>query len=305
MEPKRILIFGQGQVGTFYRDYFAAQGIEILAPKVDVRDADAVLVAVQAASPDVIINATGKTDIDWCERNRLEAVDVNTLGADNIGAAARQANTYLVHVSSGCIQESLAADEVRSETDPPHPLCFYSWTKVWAENLLLERASREGLKVLILRPRQLLSSMPSPRNALVKMLTYVKFIDTPNSCTVVEDLMTVTGQLVKLDATGVYNVVNPGITTPYRIAELLKLHLRPEMRFVKISKAELNDMTFAKRIDAVLSTAKLNALGITLRPVEERLVEVIAALKKNLESAAGRVVLDQTSADTAAKLALR
>jgi dTDP-4-dehydrorhamnose reductase len=304
MEPKRILIFGKGQLGTFYREYYEAKDATVSSPSGDVRDEAFVAEAVRAFGPDLVINAAAKTNIDWCEMNRLEAFQINTLGADVIAKACAEAGKYLLHVSSGCVQESLSADQIRTEEDAPHPLCYYSWTKVWAENLLTERAARGGLKTLILRPRQLLSSMVSPRNALVKMLTYTKFIDTANSCTIVEDLMEATDALLRKDAVGVYNVVNPGVTSPYRIAEVLKAEIKPEMSFEKISKDELNKMTLARRIDAVLSTAKLEKEGVRLRPIEERLLDIVAILKKNLADAASSDALKKTEEETKAKLAL-
>jgi len=304
MTPSKVLIFGRGQLGNFYREHFVSKGIAVESPEGDIRDEAFVSGAVSSVQPDLIVNVAAKTNIDWCEMNRADAFAINTLGADVIAKAAEERGIYLVHVSSGCVQESLTADVVHTEADAPHPLCFYSWTKVWAENLLSERAARGTLKVLMLRPRQLLSSMVSPRNALVKMMTYSKFIDTPNSCTIVEDLMDVTEKLVAKDATGLYNVVNPGVATPLRIAGLLKTHLKPDMNFAAITKEELNRMTLAKRIDCVLSTAKLEKEGIALEPIEKRLVDILADLKHNLESAGADATLRKTEEETREKLAL-
>lgn len=304
MTPKKILIFGRGQLGTFYREYFIAAGAEVFSPVGDIRNQAFVEGSVKSFGPDLVLNAAAKTNIDWCEMNRTEAFEINTLGADVIAKAAEAAGSYLVHVSSGCVQESLTAEEIHSEDDPPHPLCYYSWTKVWAENLLSERSRRGTLKALMLRPRQLLSSMVSPRNALVKMLTYTKFIDTPNSCTIVEDLMEATAKLVAKDAVGLYNVVNPGVTSPLKIAEMLKSRIKPGMAFSMISKDELNRMTLAKRIDAVLSTAKLEGEGVSLRPIDERLAEILDALKRNLAGENAVSALKKTEEETIAKLSL-
>ena len=135
MEPNKILIFGRGQLGTFYKDHFEGRGVEVVTPRVDIRDLDQVRKAVTDACPDVVINCAAKTNIDWCEQNRTETFEVNTLGADNVAAATDEAGKYLLHISSGCVQESLTADDVKSEDDPPNPLCYYAWTKVWAEYL--------------------------------------------------------------------------------------------------------------------------------------------------------------------------
>ncbi|OGL88506.1 hypothetical protein A3H75_02615 [Candidatus Uhrbacteria bacterium RIFCSPLOWO2_02_FULL_51_9] len=304
MQPGSILIFGHGQLGTFYRDYFLARGVTVVAPDVDIRDSAGVRVMIQNATPDVVINVAAKTNIDWCEQNKLTAFDINTQGAANIGAACAEAGVYLIHLSSGCVQESKTPGEVWKEDDPVAPLCFYSWTKVWAENLLNDLAARHGLKVLILRPRQLLSAMVSPRNAVTKLLTYRTFIDMANSCTIVEDLMTVTDTLVARDATGTYNVVNPGVITPYEIALLLKEIIRPDMVIEKISKDALNAMTLAKRVDCVLSGEKLAALGITLKDIHERLREILFQFKERLQTDEGRAALALTNEETSRKLSL-
>lgn len=304
MQPGSILIFGHGQLGTFYRDYFFTRGVTVVAPDVDIRDSAGVRMMVHNAKPDVVINVAAKTNIDWCEQNKLTAFDINTLGAANIGAACAEAGVYLVHLSSGCVQESKTRDDMWKENDPVAPLCFYSWTKVWAENLLEDLARRHGLKVLILRPRQLLSAMVSPRNAVTKLLTYRTFIDTANSCTIVEDLMTVTDTLVARGATGTYNVVNPGIITPYEIALLLKEIIKPDMVIEKISKDVLNSMTLAKRVDCVLSGEKLAMLGITLTDIHERLREMLYQFKERLQTDEGRAALARTSEETNRKLSL-
>ncbi len=316
MTPHKILIFGQGQLGTYYRLYFEGRGIEVASPRVEIRDEAAVRNAVRVAEPDLVINCAAKTNIDWCEMHKLEAFDINTLGADVIGKVCEEEGVYLLHLSSGCVQESKSATDVHTEDDPVSPLCYYSWTKVWAENLLLDRAKKYGppphlctkvwgWKVLILRPRQLLSAMVSPRNAVTKLLTYTKFIDTPNSCTIVEDLMWVTEELLRRDATGVYNVANPGITTPHEIACMLQEIVKPEMQFVKISKEELNRMTLAERVDAVLSMKKLNALGIELPEIHTRLREILVLFRERLQDPASRAILEQTKRETAEKLSLK
>lgn len=306
MQPKRILITGAGQLGTFYKDYFENQGVTvaIFGSELDVRNEQAVREKIEIVNPDLVINTAAKTNIDWCEQNKTEAFEINTMGADVVGRVCQEKNIYLLHISSGCVLESKNAADAQTEFVVPSPLCFYSWTKVWAEEMLVHRQKRHGLQVLLLRPRQLLSAKVDPRNALTKMLTYNKFIDTPNSCTVVEDLMQVTHDLISRDETGVYNVVNPGVTTPYEIALALKEIVKPEMEFVKISKEELNKMTLAERVDAVLDTTKLNNIGIHLKEIHERMKEVMVELKKNMDSDGAGKVMEKVNKETKEKLGL-
>ena len=304
MQPSRVLIFGRGQLGQFYHEYFGANGAAVETPDLDIRNRAAVAAAIDGFHPDLVINAAAKTNIDWCEQHQLECFDINTLGAAAVAAVCAERGVYLVHLSSGCVQESKTKDEVWTEDAPVSPLCFYAWTKVWAEHLVNDYAKRHGLKALIQRPRQLLSGKVATRNAVTKLLTYSHFVDTANSCTIVEDLMGVTDALVRRDATGTFNVVNEGIITPYDIALLLQEMVKPDMVCVKITKEELNRMTLAKRVDAVLSCAKLNALGIALPEIHARLREILAQFKTRLAADEGRAILQKTEEETRNKLSL-
>ncbi|MFA5174987.1 MAG: sugar nucleotide-binding protein [Patescibacteria group bacterium] len=307
MTSKKIFITGKGQLGSFFQEYFIEKGAEVFVfgSELDVRDENMLRKKVEEINPDLLIHTAAKTNIDWCEQNKLECFAINTLGADNVAKICAEKDIYLVHISSGCVLESKSAEDAQTEEVKPSPLCYYSWTKVWAEEMISHRARKQGLKTLILRPRQLLSAKVSPRNALTKMLTYDKFIDMPNSCTVIEDLMFAVDELIKKDATGVFNVANPGVTTPYEIALALKEIIKPEMEFKKISKEELNRMTLAERVDAVLDTTKLRNEGIILKEIHERMREVMRDLKKNLEGDAAKTVLEKTKKETEEKLGLK
>ncbi|KKP37191.1 MAG: NAD dependent epimerase/dehydratase [Candidatus Peregrinibacteria bacterium GW2011_GWA2_33_10] len=301
MKKKSLLILGQGQLGNFYHEYFQEK-YQIHFPRIDITKEDQIKKTIKKYKPQTVINAAAKTNIDWCEKNKLQSFEINTLGADNIGKICEEQGIYLVHLSSGCIQESKTAKEVKKETDQVHPLCFYAWTKVWAEELLMDRKEFGKLKVLILRPRQLLSAKASPRNAITKMLTYNRFIDTPNSCTIIEDLMEATEHLIRKKALGIYNIANPGISSPFKIAKLIQKIVDQDMEVKKISKQELNKMTLAKRIDCVLDTTKLKKAGINLHSMEKRLPEILLQFKKNISTPQGQKILTKTQEETRKKM---
>lgn len=305
-EPRgHIAIFGKGLLGGLYREFFEAKNFEVTTLTVDIRESEAVRLALKDVKYTAVMNCAAKTDIDWCERNKQETIAVNTIGADNIAVACQEFGLYFVQISSGCIQESRNETQVWKESDDVSPVCFYAWTKVFADTLILDRSKRKELSALIIRPRQLLTATLSARNALTKMLTYSKFIDTPNSCTVIDDLLDVTLALIEKKATGVFNVANPGITSPYRIALMLRDTIKPTMEVTKILKSELNAMTYAERIDSILSIEKLQATGITLPPIEVRLPEIILSLKHNLLREEAKAVMEKVEQDTKEKLALR
>jgi dTDP-4-dehydrorhamnose reductase len=281
---KKVLIFGDGQIGNFYLNYFNDTSVEARIEKdVDIRDLDQVSQAIDEFQPTVVINTAARTNLEWCGQHRLEAFDVNVLGAATVAKACDQQNIYLVHFSSGCIFSSVDGKDAKVETDTPNPSSYYGWTKVWSEQMVMFERSTD-FKCLILRPRQPVSARVNHKNMLVKMLTFSKFIDTANSGTVIEDLMIWTDQLIDQQATGVYHVANTGYTTPYDIGLMIKRYILPALEPEKISKAELDTMTPNTRVDTVLNVDKLQSLGIEVRPYEERLGEIIKQLGENIKS---------------------
>ncbi len=292
----RFVIFGRGQIGSMYHDYFSKKGYSSYLSSADITKPEQVKRDVEKYKPSVIINAAAKTNLEWIEEHKLEAFNVNVLGADNIAQVCEDKKIFFLHLSSGCIFESKGPKDTKKERDQPNPAAFYSWTKVWAENLI---TARENLGYLILRPRQPVSSQVSEKNMLIKMLTFSKFVGDEggwNSGTVLEDLMVITEKLLKKNVTGILHVANDGWMTPYKIALLLKKYINPNMKFEEISHKELDSMTPVKRVATVLDVSKLKSLGIKPKNYEERLEEIIIKLRDNLKSAGAGQILERTQA---------
>lgn len=286
---KKVLIFGGGQIGNFYKNYFSTKGDDVLIAmqddkETDIRDEKAVSAAIDAYSPTVVINTAAITNLEYAGAHRLETFDVNVLGAATLAKVCDEKKIYFIHFSSGCIFSSTDGTDAKSETDTPNPSSYYGWTKVWSEQAVMFERSTD-FKCLILRPRQPISTQLSHKNMLVKMLTFSKFIDTANSGTVIEDLMDWTDQLIDKQVTGVMHVANSGYTTPYDIGLLIKEYILPGLEPEKISKSELDKMTPNTRVDTVLNVDRLTSLGVEIKPYKERLRDVVKTLGENIKKA--------------------
>lgn len=300
MKNDKILIFGHGQMANFYKNYFDSEGIASEITMADILNVEEIQKAVDEFKPTVVINTAAKTNLEWCANNKLEAFNINVLGADNLAQMCDKNGIYFVHMSSGCIMASKDENDAKSEEDQPLPISYYSWTKVWAENMIGFKKSND-FKYLILRPRQPVSAQVNYKNMLLKLLTFSKFIDTPNSGTVIEDLMGWTKTLIEKRITGVINVANKGWTTPYNIGLILKKHVLPSLPVNKIEKSELNQLTPEKRVDTVLDVARLESIVGPVKGYEERLEEIIIELAnsfKNGDKAYIKEQLEKTAEST-------
>ncbi len=282
---KKILIFGNGQMGNFYKAHFDKNNIFSEITSADITNKEDVKTSIEKFEPNIVINTAAKTNLEWCSENKLETFNVNVLGADNIAQICDEKNIHFIHLSSGCIFESKDENDAKVESDKTEPAAFYSWTKVWAEQMIQFNKSKD-FKWMILRPRQPISTEVNYKNMLVKMLLFSKFIDTPNTGTVIEDLMDWTLKLIEEEFVGVIHVANEGWATPYEIGLLIKKHILPELEPEKITKEELDKITPNKRVDTVLNVDLLKKIvePDLVKPYKERLEDVIIKLGENIRN---------------------
>lgn len=251
----KILVLGNGFVGKPLAEYLQA---DIAQKRLHE------LTAEDFAGYDVVINTAAKTTIDWCETHREETFDTNVTQAVRIAKLLTPEQRY-VFFSSACIFKSDFEYEINYEDAQPNPQCFYTYTKLMAEQLLQEVLP----KTLIIRPRLLISESSHPRNTINKLLNYGLIIHSEESATVLEDLLPKVKQLIDVDASGPYNIFNEGTITPSEIAEIFG------HGHVKISKRELDQLTKgkARRVSTILGTKRTTPLpNIKLR---------IAQIQKN------------------------
>ena len=283
----KILVFGaKGYLG----EQFLKMYPDAVAAHADIADPVAVASALDQHRPDVVINTAGKTgkpNIDWCEDHKEETVRSNVTGPLVLLDACQKRGIYLVHLSSGCIYEGDNGGRGFSEEDMPNfSGSFYSRTKIWSDQILKE------FPVLLLRLRMPFDDAMHDRSLIKKLSRYSRVLDVENSITYLPDFLEAAGQLISRRATGVYNVVNPGTISPYRIMELYREIVDPAHAMERLTLDHLSEVVRAGRSNCILDTAKLSGEGITMRPVEEavRLALSHIAISSQKESDRSAVV---------------
>lgn len=251
----KILVIGKGFIGKPLAEYLGAdvypKRLKHLKPE-------------DLAGYDVVINCAAKTTIDWCELNREETFETNTLLAVRVGKTIKDycPNTKYVFFSSGCIFKSEGAGDINYEDSIPNPQCFYTYTKLMAEQLLAEVCP----EALIIRPRLIISEHSHPRNTINKLLSYNQVLTTQESATVLEDMLPVVKQLIDENYAGPVNVFNPGTISP---SEIMGYFHRDH---IKINKFELDMLTRgkARRVSTVLGTT----VPYTMLNIHDRIMEI-------------------------------
>lgn len=263
-----ILILGPGFIGERLR---CALRANISKKRIATfKDADD---EVKKHSPKIIINCighTGQKNVDGCELERDKTLVSNVFVPLILAEVALRRNIKLVHISSGCIFHfDYKKDKPITESKPPDFFdLFYSRSKIYAEEAL--KALSSQFNILIVRIRIPLDNRPHPRNILTKLINYKKVIDLANSVTYIPDFIKALKHLLKIDAKGIYNVVNKG---SLKYPELLSVYKKyvPSFEYEVIDHKKLKLV----RTNLLLSTARLEKTGFKVRPIREVFEECV------------------------------
>lgn len=264
----KILILGKGFIGTHLQKSLNCRISNELIKS--YKDAERI---VSKYNPKIIINCigiTGRRNVDDCELDIDGVLLANSFVPVFLAEVCLRKNIKLVHISSGCIfNYDYKKDKPIKEASQDYFFkLFYSRSKIYSERAI-EKLSRD-YNILIVRIRIPLINEKHPKNLLDKLLKYNKVIDIPNSVTYIPDFVKALKHLVRIDAKGVYNVVNKG---GLRYPVLMKIYQKyfPDYKFKVIPLKNLGLV----RTDLILSTAKLSKTGFKVRNINSVLDECI------------------------------
>ena len=282
--PQRVVLFGsRGYLGQqFLRLYPNAS-----TPNIDIANQAAVREALAHPRPDVVINCAGRCgfpNVDWCEDHKVETLHSNVTGALVLLEECDRIGAFLVHMSSGCIYSGDNGGRGFAESDPPNFAgSFYSRSKAWADQILRE------FPVLTLRLRMPFDDSTSERNLLMKLRRFRRVLTEPNSLTHLPDFQRAAALLIERRATGLFNVVNPGLISPFEIMEMYREIVDPAHTFEPLAATQLGEVARSGRSNCLLDTTRLEKEGIWLPPVRDVVEEALRKLVETgkLRTAAG------------------
>jgi dTDP-4-dehydrorhamnose reductase len=291
MAAARVLVLGAtGQLGADVVDAFGLAGWDVLGlghPDVDVADGPAVLAAVSAARPSLVINTAAFHHLDRCEEDQFSAYAVNAIGARNVAAAAADTGAVLIHISTDYVFDG-AKGSPYEESDLPGPLNVYGASKLAGEHLVQAICPR----AFVVRT----SGLYGPRACRAKGgLNFpglmLKLAAEQGQLTVVTDEVVgptytpdLARQLVALTATNGYGIVHAT-----GVGEVSWHAFATEtLRLAGLSGVPIHEATTATMVRkvrrpsySILAHRRLQELDIVvMRPWQEALAEYVAWLTK-------------------------
>lgn len=245
-----------------------------------VENRKAVLDAVEALRPSVIVHTAAWTAVDACEADPERAFAVNAIGTRHVAEAAQRYGAHLVHLSTDYVFDGTAGRPY-VEWDDPHPLSVYGRSKLGGE-----RECPPGATVV--RTSWVCgaggSNMVKTVLRLAESGGELRFVDDQRgSPTFTADLAAAVVTLAIDRLPGIYHVTNQGDATWFDLARaVLAVAGHDPGRVQPVTTAELDPPRPAPRpACSVLDNAALRLSGLPLLPSWrdglERLVSAIGS----------------------------
>ncbi len=227
-----VVLGGAGQVGLALAGALGplafARVTTFDRTTLDLANVDALLSALRAARPAVVVNAAAFTDVDGAERDEAAATRVNGDAVGALGEECRRLRAGLVHYSTDFVFDGHASRPYR-EDDPTGPLGAYGRSKLAGEQAL----TASGAPALVLRTAWVYS--PRRRSFVSSILRLARerealsiVSDQVGSPTFAGDLACATALLVYGvrndpfgafdEARGIYHLAGGGAATRFELA---------------------------------------------------------------------------------------
>jgi len=213
---------GRGMLGSDLVQTCRQQGftpIVLDLPEFDITNTDNLQQAVSDA--DIIVNCAAYTNVDGAESQAELAYKVNAEAAGRLGAIARDAGKWVLHISTDFVFDG-RSDSPYAETDQPNPINTYGKTKLAGEQLL----ARSGCKYCIVRVEWTYGS--SGNNFVTKLTQRAKSQDTlkvvddqTGSPTATTQAAGVICKLLRKKPEGIFHFASAGYVTRYGMAEYI------------------------------------------------------------------------------------
>lgn len=253
---KFLLFGGRGWIGKMVQENLEKNGLRVFLANSRLENYTDILNEVKDILPDRIINCAGKTgrpNVDWCENNKLETLQSNVVGINNLAKVCEIYNIHLTNLASGCIYESLNGEIFNEDDVPNFTKSTYSLSKVLAENIL-----KCYKNVLTLRLRMPISGdYKSPRDFVYKITRYEKVVNIQNSMSYLPELIPILVRMSINLEIGIYNFVNTGTISHNEILQIYKENVDKDFTWQNFTLEEQSKILLAGRSNCHISNEKL------------------------------------------------
>ena len=280
----RVFITGsKGQLGGAFVNRFVKNGWDYAAADLDtldITDPNAVMDALMAYRPALILNCAAYNLVDKAETEKEKAFAVNAEAARTLALAARKLEATFVHYGSDYVFDG-AKGAPYVEADKPNPLNIYGLSKLKGEEY-----ARQADGSLILRLSWVFGR--GSQNFIHKLLEWAKkpgplkiSSDEVSVPTYAEDVVTATLEALKSGLSGTWHITNTGSCSRYDWAKLALKECGIQKEIIPARMADFNLAAKRPGYSAMSNEALTRELGIKIPAWEDAVAKFIREEKGN------------------------
>jgi dTDP-4-dehydrorhamnose reductase len=257
---KTVILGGRGMLGTDLRRQCANQGINFEVfdlPDFDITNHQQLSHILRNAA--IVINCAAYTDVDGAQSQTDLAYQVNTEAVGHLGAFAREADIWVLHISTDFVFDG-KSDRPYVETDTPNPINIYGKSKLAGERLLVE----SGCHHCIIRAEWTYGSAGS--NFVTKLVKCAKadkklkvVNDQVGSPTATTEVARAICALVQKKPMGIFHFASAGYVSRFEMAKFIFDKLKWQ---VDLSSCKTEDFpsAAARPLNSCFDCSKIKAL---------------------------------------------
>lgn len=260
-DTRIAIIGGRGMLGTDLVKICRQEDFDVKVfdlPEFDVTHSRQLKEAVDSAK--IIINCAAYTNVDGAESEAELAYQVNAEAVGRLGALVKEANAWLLHISTDFVFDG-RSDRPYVETDLPNPINEYGKTKLAGEQLL----AQSGCKNCIVRVEWTYGL--AGNNFVTKIIqraktnSTIKVVDDQiGSPTATTEAAKVICELLRVKPTGLFHLASAGYVSRYEMAKFIFDKLSMDVNllpcktsdYVTVAARPLNSRFDCSKIQALL-----------------------------------------------------
>lgn len=217
----------------------------------DIKNSADITRVVKQFNPQMVVLTEEIASVEYCENNRLDAMEFNTRGTRFFVEAANQANAKVIYLSSAYVFDGRKPGGMYTEYDHVNPVNVYGETK-----LMGEVAVDKAVEHLTLRMGEVFGDYPDNFvKYVLSGLSYGQKMELARdmyfSPIYIDDAAGAVSLLIKEKMAGLYNVAGPERISHYEMAlRIAKVFGLKEDLLVPLS---MEEMGFTVRMPKDLS----------------------------------------------------
>jgi len=221
-EDTVAILGGKGMLGTDVASACRQEGFDVKVfdlPEFDITNVQQLKQALNGVQ--TIVNCAAYTNVDGAESQTELAYEVNAAAVGRLGALVKEANGWLLHISTDFVFDGRLNRPYR-ETDTPNPINEYGKTKLAGEQLL----GQSGCKHCIIRVEWTYGS--AGNNFVTKLIQRAKanktlkvVDDQIGAPTATTEVAKVICEMLRRKPAGIFHFASAGYVSRYEMARFI------------------------------------------------------------------------------------